>query len=518
MKDRIPVNPGRVLITPEDGSTAFYATMTRADDPKQEGTPLNKSTFMKAKTASLYGLSDESALPDDAIYGVCPRIGDMMVTRRNDLPDTWLLCNGDDIPEGEPYQAADSLFDPQKDAWTNPDFAIQQNAKFPDGQYAPYSSYMGTYGKFISTPNYKYVTCAYWRIGDSSSSTGIYLLYSNDAIDWGVLKLFDNAGSSNICRSIHIVDFLGKLQVFIWRNDSLYLYTVPYTCDSYKMTTVPVGASGYSYEKVYFAEVFNDTLMLSVALGNDFSYVFFTKDLSTWAKYSLPYYYYNQSYYTGKIYNGVYIDGVIYSIAAVYSNTTKHSLQLFTFPISEMSFSSSPSEVKKAGINLSNFQPGTTVFYMKLTENGIYACTNNHLYKASVAIPAVDMAFEIISEELSGNINLDCLSISTYRGKVCVATDKYLLFGDSGDALGVDQSGPNYGRGFDPSSSYILAKGLFFDESSERFYSVSLYTKGTYASSKFYVAKSICWGKLPIVSIDNAYVYTKVKDGVLNAD
>ncbi len=43
-KDRVPQKPGRVKITPENG-TAFYATMERADDPIEVGTPLNAMNF-----------------------------------------------------------------------------------------------------------------------------------------------------------------------------------------------------------------------------------------------------------------------------------------------------------------------------------------------------------------------------------------------------------------------------------------------------------------------------------------
>lgn len=43
-KDRVPQKPGRVKITPENG-TAYYATMERADEPIQEGTPLNAGRF-----------------------------------------------------------------------------------------------------------------------------------------------------------------------------------------------------------------------------------------------------------------------------------------------------------------------------------------------------------------------------------------------------------------------------------------------------------------------------------------
>ena len=64
MQDRIPVNPGRVLIAPENGSAAYYATMTRADNPTQEGTPLNKANLLRDETAAKFGLGAD-AVPND---------------------------------------------------------------------------------------------------------------------------------------------------------------------------------------------------------------------------------------------------------------------------------------------------------------------------------------------------------------------------------------------------------------------------------------------------------------------
>lgn len=43
-KDRVPQKPGRVKITPENG-TAYYAQMERADEPVEVGTPLNAGRF-----------------------------------------------------------------------------------------------------------------------------------------------------------------------------------------------------------------------------------------------------------------------------------------------------------------------------------------------------------------------------------------------------------------------------------------------------------------------------------------
>lgn len=44
VKDRMPRKPNRILLTPENG-TPFYATWERADEPIEEGTPVNKLLF-----------------------------------------------------------------------------------------------------------------------------------------------------------------------------------------------------------------------------------------------------------------------------------------------------------------------------------------------------------------------------------------------------------------------------------------------------------------------------------------
>ena len=66
MRNRTSANPGRVLITPEDGSAAFYATVTRADNPTEAGDPLSKETLLTDATAALYGLN-ATAVPDEVL-------------------------------------------------------------------------------------------------------------------------------------------------------------------------------------------------------------------------------------------------------------------------------------------------------------------------------------------------------------------------------------------------------------------------------------------------------------------
>lgn len=65
MQDRVPLHPGRVTLTPVAGQANTY-DMTRADDPTQAGTPLNKATLLKDATAALFGLGTD-AVPDDVL-------------------------------------------------------------------------------------------------------------------------------------------------------------------------------------------------------------------------------------------------------------------------------------------------------------------------------------------------------------------------------------------------------------------------------------------------------------------
>lgn len=68
MKDRVPLYPGRVKLNPVSGQPNTY-DMVRADEPTQEGTPLNKATLLKDATAALYGLPN-TAVPDDVFLSI----------------------------------------------------------------------------------------------------------------------------------------------------------------------------------------------------------------------------------------------------------------------------------------------------------------------------------------------------------------------------------------------------------------------------------------------------------------
>lgn len=92
MQDRVPLHPGRVKLAPVAGEENTF-DMTRADEPTQEGTPLNKATLLQDWTAALYGLGTD-ATPDDVFFEMAPRVGDIKATARDDVDGNWLLCDG----------------------------------------------------------------------------------------------------------------------------------------------------------------------------------------------------------------------------------------------------------------------------------------------------------------------------------------------------------------------------------------------------------------------------------------
>lgn len=68
MRDRSPTKPNRMLVIPENGS-AYYAEITRADEPTDTGTPLNKATFLSDDTAKELELSGDP-VPSQALVQV----------------------------------------------------------------------------------------------------------------------------------------------------------------------------------------------------------------------------------------------------------------------------------------------------------------------------------------------------------------------------------------------------------------------------------------------------------------
>lgn len=77
MKDRIPSKAGRVLITPENETPAFYATVSMADEPTEIGTPPTKNNLLKDSTAALFDLTD-AATVNDVLVAINTRLNAML--------------------------------------------------------------------------------------------------------------------------------------------------------------------------------------------------------------------------------------------------------------------------------------------------------------------------------------------------------------------------------------------------------------------------------------------------------
>lgn len=104
MKDRVPTKPGRVTLTPVSGQANIY-DMVRADQPTQEGTPLNKEALFNSDAEqAVFGDAAGDHTPAEAFAALPNRIepiGTIKTTVRTDLGDKWLLCNGDTISQTE---------------------------------------------------------------------------------------------------------------------------------------------------------------------------------------------------------------------------------------------------------------------------------------------------------------------------------------------------------------------------------------------------------------------------------
>lgn len=69
MKDRTSTYPGRVKLVPVEGMENTY-TMSWADEPLQEGTPLNKATLLSDTVAAALRLTGEDPTVSDAFLGI----------------------------------------------------------------------------------------------------------------------------------------------------------------------------------------------------------------------------------------------------------------------------------------------------------------------------------------------------------------------------------------------------------------------------------------------------------------
>lgn len=73
MQDRVSLYPGRVKLEPVAGQTNLY-DLTRADQPTQEGTPLNKANLLSDATETAMFGAAENRTVDEAFAGLAAQI------------------------------------------------------------------------------------------------------------------------------------------------------------------------------------------------------------------------------------------------------------------------------------------------------------------------------------------------------------------------------------------------------------------------------------------------------------
>lgn len=194
MKDRIPTYPGRVTITPENG-TAYTATIARNDDPTQVGTPLNTATLLSDTTAANLGLTGDNATPNKAFGALTPKIGDIKETVRTDLGANWLECNGASVNATD-YPDLVPMLEDDITAWKK----VNTTNTYPSA----YAYGNGYYVYTNETANYYYatdingpwtaVTAAFSCTGVSfingkflmttSTSSNVRVYYATDPTSW----------------------------------------------------------------------------------------------------------------------------------------------------------------------------------------------------------------------------------------------------------------------------------------------------------------------------------------------
>ena len=294
MKDRIPLYPGRVKMTPVSGQANIY-DMERADQPTQEGTPLNKATLLSDATAAALGLAGDDPTVDEALATLMPGwVGDIRITTRADLGDNWLLCNGDQVSAAEYPELAGILSSrlknkwfQAKDIWSGTSNYFKINCITYANSYWVAGGLLYDSAGMSSSSSYKYQgAIAYatspdgdWTIkpifgGDGVNTIGIICItYANG---YWVVGGGRQIGSNYYARINYTTDLTGT-----WEGSDLWYNTTSYNqinCVTYANGYWVVGGCYMTSSKTYSR----------IAYSTSLSGTWTTKDLESTADYDNP--------------------------------------------------------------------------------------------------------------------------------------------------------------------------------------------------------------------------------------
>lgn len=170
MQDREPTYPGRVTMTPVFGQANTY-DMERADQPLQQGTPLNKATLLKDATAALYGLGT-GAVPDD----VLSKLGRFEFGIGNEY--LWAKGYEKGVFLDEPSSIY-MLYHPA-DYYTGYDFSYSDSVKEENGKIVLNDRHGHNYSTSDFTPNGTgYSLCGKFVVREQISKNDIFFIPSD---------------------------------------------------------------------------------------------------------------------------------------------------------------------------------------------------------------------------------------------------------------------------------------------------------------------------------------------------
>lgn len=92
MKDRIPTYAGRIRLTPVDGQDGLF-DMERADEPLEEGTPLNATVLLSEEVSERYEL-DEDSTPSDAFLAIADKIDETFSSIEDKIDEIRPISGG----------------------------------------------------------------------------------------------------------------------------------------------------------------------------------------------------------------------------------------------------------------------------------------------------------------------------------------------------------------------------------------------------------------------------------------
>lgn len=263
MQDRVPTYPGRVTLTPVSGQADTF-DMARADEPTQEGTPLNKATLLTDETAAAIGLTSEEPTVNEALRFLSDdssKVGDLKASTRDLETETegrYVACDGRTL-ESQEYEDLYNILGLLPGASTpsysgSQEFTVSSSSNYCTSTFSK-SANGGVFG-VIKTSSTAYVmhfpeggTPTYKKI--SLSGTG----YSPFAVSlWGTDYVFLSSESGYI--TVYTFDGTTLTQVDNWSGDYRYYsyYRGSYIGDDWAAVCFDTRAANQS--GVYYTIVF----------------------------------------------------------------------------------------------------------------------------------------------------------------------------------------------------------------------------------------------------------------------